>query len=347
METQIKVGTACIKGALSSAHLLCGGGGCRAVLASCGAFIAFDLAGIEFESIGGISGGAIPAVLRASEKDLDSIIRLALNLKFNKLITRRDGMWLPSNIARPQYGIYDSANLGSFVEGVGCRWSSRFWTAAVSNDSILAFLAKGTFQRRISIHNSSDWHKLSTNVPGIGLAIRATVAIPAFISGIPSPFEDGEFLFDGGLGPEGRCPVSIPRSLFGASKGILIVIDVGSEGSLGTRVIEYLGRLVTGTKWSSPELPIYIDQSIILVRPKITQVTTFDFTARKDLKWFAIIEGYLATFEKLKELGCLAGNPVEAASEWIVATNIFRNDMKKGFLKALFSIENKYDRLPR
>ncbi len=325
-----------------TAHLLCGSGGCRAVLAGVGTFLAFDMAGVNFNTIGGVSGGAIPAFLLASGKDLDSIVRLAVNMKFSKLVTKKTdwpnvGEVICGRFAsyRPRYSMYGSTNLGSFIEKINSRWPSKFWTTAVTDDSIIAFVPQGSYIQHIS--GARNWKMLSNALPGTGLAIRATVAIPGLIEAVPSPFNDGEFLYDGAIGPEGSCPISIPRSILKA-EGTLFVIDVGEDHSSEAKQLDLLLRVLLGSKCFAPQAtPLIEDSNIVFVRPRETQLSSFEFSASRDRKWKAVLEGYYAAFQALCFLGILSGDPTEAAMLWLGRQKVLKSDLKRSLVKALKS----------
>lgn len=313
-------------------HLLCGGGGARAVLAALGVFLAFELSGLRFRTIGGISGGAIPTALLASGMNIRKMLELGLNLDFGELLKKRnygpvfmDVLAYRLSNRRPPRGLYDSSELGDFVARHCQGWPTRYWTASLSDKSIYAFLPQGVY--RSSLDGTYEWQKIRRKSFDIALAIRSTVAIPGLIDAVPSPFRNNEFLFDGGLGPEANCPISIPQSLESAALGRLIVVDVGPETSASAKRFNQFWRIACGEKCMPKFADLNPCKHLLVIKPEIRSLDSFDFFAGKDKKWLAIIEGYKAAYSILTESKLLTGRRKDLASSLLSTFSETREDL--------------------
>jgi hypothetical protein len=70
-------------------HLVCGSGGSKAGLTSTGVILACRAAELKLDTIGGVSGGAIPAVMAAAELPSHRLIELAKTTDFSGLLDKK------------------------------------------------------------------------------------------------------------------------------------------------------------------------------------------------------------------------------------------------------------------
>ncbi|MBZ0187677.1 MAG: hypothetical protein K8F91_15630, partial [Candidatus Obscuribacterales bacterium] len=213
---------------------------------------------------------------------------------------------------RPPHGLYESSKLGDFIDNHCRDWPSRYWTASLGDESLYAFLPQGVY--RSPLDGSYDWQRIRRRSIDIGLAMRSTIAVPGLIDAVPSPFKKNEFLFDGGLGPEGNCPISIPQSLEGAGQGRLIVIDVGPETSASAKRFNSFWRIACGDKCMPRFSPLNSCKNMLVIKPEIHSLDSFEFFASKERKWQAIIDGYKAAYAALSEHKLLTGRKAAMAS---------------------------------
>ncbi len=303
-------------------HLVCGSGGSRAILASAGAILACQQAGIAWETIGGNSGGATPTVLLAAGFSASAVVKFAIETDFGSLLTRHGsiGQILVAHqlrriyeTTRPARGVLSSEGLGEFFDTLIPTWPERFWTVAVDGNDSLIFTLAGAYLTR----SEDDMERLSSQPAPLGLVIRATCAVPGVIDAVKCQAGERHFvLVDGGLGYEGRCPVSIPVRLFGAQRQRIIVCDVGEEKRVRSKVGERLWKLLCGGRCfpASREHDID-DKEIIVIRPGITSVRSLQFRPSRDDKWRTVMSGYQGAVVALADAGILSGDALSSASQ--------------------------------
>lgn len=289
-------------------HLVCSSGGSRAILASAGILLATDYAGIKkFKSIGGVSGGSIPTALYASGMDAQACVEEALSIDFRSLLTQRASYWkilvamfwqTRNEKVRPIDGVMTSEKLGDYIEGFSEVWPKGYWTMGIHEKSEILFTEAGVFE----IGPDRMIRVIDGKAGQLGKAVRGSCAVPGVISAVEY---DDMFLFDGALGTEGRCPVSIPSRLFGAKRGEIVACDVGDDAGNTSAQVTSLWKLVCGEdcvpQISEPDYET--DGLVTVVRPKITSFRTLQFGLSEDQKWQAVMAGFVDAIPEFANAG--------------------------------------------
>lgn len=296
-------------------NLVISSGGSRAILGGAGAIAGLDLAGItEWQSIGGISGGSIPALMLAGGATPSTLIKRAMECDFRSLVERKAGI-VGTIIAflmkernevrnpRPVEGIISTEKMAEFIDSFHPTWPEKFWTVAASGTSQIMFTADGVHEYRAD----GAIIQLSDKPASVGLAIRATCTIPGIISAVK--FGD-HYLYDGAHSKDGLCPVGIPIRYFGAPANKTIACCLGDEFSTG---VIGVARRFWRWVWSVPADPDWGPETrgVISVRPKITHIHALKFTLSQDQKWLAVLLGFRATVYRLHREGLLKGERLE------------------------------------
>lgn len=292
-------------------ELVVSSGGVRAILGGGGAAAALYLAGIrEFRSVGGISGGSIPAVLMASGMSPPQLIQMAMNIQFPDLVTPTTHLvgrlWgfinkerYENAKPRPAHGIYTSEKLGDYIESLVKGWPEKFWTLAVDGKSIIIFTATGVHE----LTADDQLIKLSDQPVPLGFAVRATCTVPGIIAAVQY---QGRNLFDGALGRDGQCPVGVPIRHWQANPANVIGCCLGEEFNYGWRgFVKGLWKRV----WGTPHEPCWPKQAkgAMSIKPTITHIHALRFKLSSDEKWLAIVLGLTAGLRKLKTRGHFVG----------------------------------------
>ncbi len=297
-------------------HLVCGSGGTRAFLSGAGAISAFDFAGLnDWETIGGVSGGSIPTLLLASGATPARIVAQAIDIDFSRLLVQTDTLshaiktrlrLRRRTLRRVREGLVSSHGLGRLLEHVVREWPKNYWTMAVSGNSLFVFTADGVFeyvngQRRI----------ISRKPAPIGLAIRASCAVPGIIEAIEY---QGRHLFDGALSQFGNCPTGMVDLHFGASTNDVVAVDLARYAKRRDRLFMLIGRLISGTigQRRRREEEDLIDAGLV-VRPEVNGFQSLDFSLTREQKQEAVLSGFRATVASLEKSGILAGEKLAQA----------------------------------
>lgn len=214
-------------------HLVIGGGGTKSILAGVGAFCGLKRnSASQWDSIGGISGGSIPAAFIALGLTPGELLRLSVRKDFQELLASRRHPWrvIRQYISQkgsklPIKALMSSQPLGDFIDEMIPAWPERFWTMAMADiDKIgrcqIVFTSQGVFRYDLE----GERVQLSNTPPSVGLAVRASCAIPGVISAVD--FE-GMHLFDGMLTWDGACPVGVVGKHYDAEAPHITAIDVG------------------------------------------------------------------------------------------------------------------------
>ncbi len=287
-------------------HLVFGSGGTRAFLNGAGATFACHLAGVSnWSTVGGISGGSIPALLTASGMHPTEIVRHAVKTDFSELFKQTDtlGNMLRTRMFRRnrrsmRHGIVSSLGLGTHLESVVSAWPDKFWTMAVAGKSQFLFTANGVF-----LYRKGRCRRLSDKPAPISLAIRASCAVPGIIEAIDF---DGQPLFDGALSRYGACPTGMANRHFGAQFNDIIAVDlVPRTKSRAERFVELLGRALSGTLRQKAPWP-FIPRAGVVVRTQMESFYSLDFNIDLQRKQNGVIAGFRATCVELRNSGVLS-----------------------------------------
>jgi hypothetical protein len=285
-------------------NIVAGSGGSRTILSSAGAMLALQLAGAtEYQTIGGISGGAITGALLAAGYPPVEIARAAIEIDYSQLI--EPTMKFPRLTAlvfkdyyawrRPSVGALSTAKLGAYIDAHVTGWPERFWTFACDGNSIILFTVSGTY--KLTPNGQVD--QLSDRPPPLSLAIRASCAGPGLIE--PVDFQ-GNLLYDGVLSWLKRCPVDIPIRLDGVGAETVYAIDAGEEpGACNSIPYLFWGTIFGGWHWLANESSRSFQRDdVIMVKPELGKLPALRFTLAPIDKWLALYAGIIAGGQALK-----------------------------------------------
>ncbi|RTL43065.1 MAG: hypothetical protein EKK48_09185 [Candidatus Melainabacteria bacterium] len=297
-------------------HLVCSSGGSRAILGSAGAIAAIEQAGLkEFVSIGGISGGSIPTAMFAAGLGGVETLRLAVDIDFSSMLTRHGSIGrillayiMQGRLAqtRPRKGVMSSEKLGVYLDEKVPVWPDRYWTMAVQGDNKIFFTKDGVFE----LTPQGKRNVLSSKPAPLGLAVRASCAVPGIISAVPYK---GRFLFDGALTREGRCPIALPIEHMSALPENIIGVDAGDDDSKWSQRLTRLWGLLCGGNCVPhiEEKVLTEDDVAVLIKPDLGFFRSLQFTLTRDQKWRAVMAGYVAAVQQLARAGVLDGEQLE------------------------------------
>lgn len=292
-------------------HLVCGAGGSRAILGSAGAIVACELAGMnDWVSMGGISGGSIPTVMLAAGGDPIEMMNMAVEIDFASLVPRHATplrlliAFLLKNrfeYTRPHKGVLGSEKLGEWMDARIPVWPKKFWTMAVVGRTQVVFTADGVFQ-----YLADGSSRMISDKPApVGLAIRATCAVPGIIDAVPY---QGRWLFDGALSWDGLCPVGLVQRVFGADPNEIVACDVGDEPTRWNAMVTWFWKLVCGGHCVPPDNTVnYTGSGVLMMEPSVTSVRSLQFTLTTEDKWEAVQSGFQEAVGEMAAAGVLTG----------------------------------------
>ena len=283
-------------------HLLIGGGGTKSILAGVGAYCGLHSSGMnDWSSIGGISGGSIPAVFIAHGMSPAELLRLSVRTDFNSLLAARRHLWrvvrryLSQNkeAKLPIKALMSSEPLGDFIDEMIPTWPDRFWTMAMADIKgvgrcQIVFTAEGVFRYNLE----GECVKLADSPPSVGTAVRATCAIPGVIGAIE--FEELH-LFDGMLTWDGACPVGVVGKHFKAEGPEITAVDVGGLNNwFGVIQKRYMDHWCGKTCRNSKEVfKAWLERGITFIEAPFMKefgAIKLDYTTQQ--KWLAIKSAY-------------------------------------------------------
>lgn len=299
-----------------SAHYVISAGGSRAILAGCGSIFASQLAGIDWQSIGGVSGGSIPAILLAAGIPPARLLKYALELDFrDKCVTTAGKVETllavlmkeyhehPEN--RTGYGVMETDKLAEFIDSLVPVWPDKFWTMAVDGEDQIVFKKDGIYRYDVA----GNCTKLADNPGSPGFAIQATCAIPGITK--PPKF-NGVHLYDGAYSKHGMCPVGVPVAHWGIDPSTVVGVSVGEDYTKGfAGWLRGLWKWVWGIKPDESWGPH--SAGVIDVHAHVQHIHALMFDLSADQKWLAILEGFSATVHALAARGILKGERLQQA----------------------------------
>lgn len=294
-------------------HVVFGSGGTKAILAGTGAVLAFRVAGLtEWKSIGSASGGSIPALLLASGAQPADFLRQVIETDFDRLLVPRTS-FLGRMYAlmrkyyydktRPSKGAYGTDLFKHFIDSLPLvrSWPDAFWTTAVCEHGQIVFTKNGVFKYAYAPgckgQVTDQVQKIADAPPSLGLAVCATCAIPGILDAVH--YHD-EYLFDGALSNDGDTPINVAFRHFGARKEDVIAIDMGEESikkKWWLRLLWWIG--CWGDCGPIEGIHPTADDAKLVITPEITGFHALEFTLSRNLKWRAVVSGYVATAQAL------------------------------------------------
>ena len=331
-------------------HLVASAGGSRAILGTAGVILATDQAGIkDWDTVGGVSGGSVPTSLYKSKKlSAKDTLKLCLDIDFSSMLTRHGSIlqivfayFMQGRFekSRPRHGVMSSEKLGEYIDDKVRDpktgepvWPKGFWTMAVVGNSQVLFDEFGV--REISPEGVVK--VLSETPAPLGLAVRASCAVPGIISAVPYK---GRWLFDGALSRDGSCPVEIPQRYYGATHPEIIACSVGDDNKTSKRVLRLWKWICGGAcvpAFEEPELSR--EKGMIVIEPELTNFRSLQFTLTRDQKWTAVMESYATAVAELEKAGHMTGQALADAKQIMAAYSEIQKaaeDSEPGLLSLL------------
>ena len=285
-----------------SGHLVCGSGGPKASLMVAGWIAALKAAGQarNYLTIGGVSGGAIPALLIASGMSEADIVKHCLDCNFAALLPKHQSVkQVLRELVRAEYrkdvvhhGLRDSTPLGEAIEKLVPTWPETFWTLAVCGDNEILFTHEGVFELGID----GSRHIIHHGPAPLGLAIRATCTIPLMIS--PLEFK-GRVLQDGALSRFGKCPTGVPKHYFGAADEDIIACVPAETEPRKDGLLYRLGKHLAGNHQA------LVRTAAMVIEPRVASFNGLQFNLGRAFKEEAVLAGFIATVHGLHLAGHL------------------------------------------
>ncbi len=288
-----------------SRHLIIEQGGTRALVTGLGATLALKAAGLKnWSTIGGVSGGSIPAIFKAASLNPLHALEGILACDFSKLFEPssktatdpaaqfaavRQGDRVPAHkwVARMlRKGMMHTDKLGELIEENVKVWPESFWTMASSEDSHVLF----TSERVIEYGFDGSVTVLQEGPAPISLAIRATCAVPGLLEAVEF---HGRYLFDGALSPYGDNPVAFARKHLLGEEGLIVSCCSSGKDSRKNDMLLNIGRwllcpmaakVTTGDRVAD-----------IHIKPHVPQLNALRFKMTELQKQLGILAGFNAT----------------------------------------------------
>ena len=306
-------------------HLVCGAGGTRAILGCTGAIFGMYAQGVQtWGSIGGISGGAMPALLYAAGISPKQMLRLSLTIDFGKLLlAKRHVLYVLRKYLQqgagqkmPRTAIHCSKDLIKYLDKLVPVWPDKFWTMAITD-----IPGKGRCQvlftkQGVYIYTKNgDCTQVSTIPAPVGMAIAASCAIPGVIDHVEYL---GMHLYDGMLSWDGRTPAGIVNKHYGAAYEDIVAVDVGGMQrafpGLQDRILAY---------WCDntcpPDTHMRAEQwealGVKVVRANVSHFSSLKMSPTRKQRSTALRNGYRATIKTFGVKKKLRINPTASAAK--------------------------------
>lgn len=216
-------------------HLVCGAGGTRAIIGCAGAIFGLYAQGLRsWATIGGISGGSLPALLYAAGLHPRNLLRRSLSTNFATLIVKkrhilevvRKYFLQPKHQRMPRTAVHCSKEMIKFIDELVPTWPDKFWTMAVAD-----IPGKGrcqVFFDKTGVYvytKEGDCEQIAIVPAPVGLAVAASCAIPGIIDHVEYL---GLHLYDGMMSWDGRTPAQVVNRHYGAEYHNVVAVDVGA-----------------------------------------------------------------------------------------------------------------------
>lgn len=290
-------------------HVILGSGGTKAALTGTGVVVALRQAGLQIETIGGVSGGTMPAAFAASDMSSHEMLKVASEIDIKSLVARKP--WIRqlfserSGETALRQGIYDTTRLGEMTNKHVPQWPDRFWTMAVGDHSEVVMAKNGIFEY------SPNGHKaMIANKPiSVGDAVRASSAIPGVFEAIALK---GRMLFDGALGKSGKCPTDIASNHLGIPKDRIIASLPQGAMTFSNKALYYAAKFLSGN-YEKSEAKI-VEEAGLIIRPKV-DFGSLKLNLTQAHKEDAILTGYRTTVEELGRSRIVSGSLLDKLRE--------------------------------
>lgn len=294
-----------------SRHLIIEQGGTRALVTGMGATLALKIAGLkDWSTIGGISGGSIPAILMAAGLNPLAALEGILECDFSQLFqpSKKGGADPASAFAAVQEGerapahkfvarmlrkgMMHTDKLGELIEDKVKTWPESFWTMATSENSHVLF----TSERVIEYGFDGSITVLQEGPAPIALAIRATCAVPGLLEAVEF---HGRFLFDGALSPYGGNPVAFARDHLLGEEGLIVSCHSSGKDSRKNDMLLSLGRWLLCH--SAGKVKTGAHSADININPHVPQLNALRFKMTDVQKQLGMLAGFNATITALSK----------------------------------------------
>lgn len=294
---------------MNNRHLVIEQGGARAILTGLGATLALRLSGLkQWSSIGGISGGAIPALLLADNADPLKIIETTMAIDFIQLLqpvkgggnriksfaTELDGKRSAAHkfIARMlRKGFRHTHGLGDLIDSQVKSWPENFWTMAVSENSHVMFTSTGVYEYGFD----GSFNVLSDEPAPLSVAIRATCSIPGLLEAV---VYRGRYLHDGALSQFGACPTAWVHKHFSSGSDTVIRVASSGKDSRKNALLCRVGRRLLCRDSSKLDLSEE-GKPDIDINAHVKEVHAMRFNLTEGQKHAGLIAGFNATVMEL------------------------------------------------
>lgn len=294
-------------------NLVFGSGGSKAILAGVGAILAIKDADLNIATIGGVSGGSIPAYLFASGMDIRPMVHEVLTVDFMSLVQPKTNvfyrLWAILNRQhhekqRTRDGVYTWHNMKAHFDMLSQnQWPERLYLIACCNHGQIIFDGQAVTKYR----DGGGKEVLNVGSASVGLAMSASCAVPGIIDLVPY---NGEWLFDGALGTDGVCPVAPVTRHFGQPQSSVVAFDVGEDPIKNARWFKLWWQIscgrgddTCGTFYGAH--PDETNGRIVITPPPIRGYHGLKLNLNRNQKWMAIITGFMATVERLAKAGLI------------------------------------------
>jgi predicted acylesterase/phospholipase RssA len=290
-------------------HLVLGSGGSKSALTGAGVVLATRAADIELDTIGGVSGGMIPATLAASGMPSHELLRVAKQTDIATLLTQRplfQQVRQGRKLDLLKDGLYDTAPLGEMVHShvPNGEWPDKLWTMAVGGEhSEVVFTKKG-----VTEYTPNGQHILSSKPAKISEAVRATSAIPGMLASMEMY---GKRLYDGALGKFGKCPSDMAKTHFGVpEERIIASLPVGAMTTANKKLYQFAKYLSGNMEQGSERL---VEHAGIVIRPEVKSFHSLRFSLQPAQREEAIMAGYRSALEEFAKNNLIKGARLDQA----------------------------------
>ncbi len=291
---------------VSDRHLVVGSGGSRTLTMSAGALLALENVGLRhWSSAGGVSGGAIVALLIAAGYSGAYLVRTVIDLDFETLLEKSSSAGVLRALLLKEYyawklpetGALKTKKLGDYLEALVPTWPANFWTIAVNKSGYILFLPDGVYSFS---KESNTTVRLSSQPAPVSLALRATCTVPGLMQPL---LYNSVPLYDGYLSEYGACPVQIPMLVNRAEQSQIFALDSGEEPSLLAGLSKlFWSTIFGGFRWLKTKLAdAGYQPAVNLIKPELQKLPGLKFKLSKEEKWQAVMSGFCAAVQMLTE----------------------------------------------
>lgn len=305
-------------------HLVCGAGGTRAILGCTGAIFGLYAQGYQtWATIGGISGGAMPALLCAAEISPRQILRKSILTDFAALLLKKRHMFtvlrkfLRQKKAErmPRTAIHCSKGLIKFLNELVPVWPDKFWTMAIADvpgkgRCQVLFTKAGVFVYK----KDGSFEQIAFQPPPVGEAVAASCAIPGVIDHVEM---HGMYLYDGMLSWDGRTPAAIVQKHFGAAYEDIVAVDVGGIQNAFPALQKHLLAYWCSTD-CHPDTHMRADDweklGVKVVRANVTNFTSLKLSPTRKQRSAALRIGFRAAVRSFGAKKKIRINPTASAA---------------------------------